>query len=87
MSTARAVKVGRWEDDLELHGIKEGFLEEVLFELGLGVRRIWTPLRDQGPLPEQRKEVEDCQLRALGGQKRSWSLYLSSSLHPYDAFS
>lgn len=82
MSTARAVRVGRWEDDLELHEIKEGFLEEALFVLGLGVRRIWTPLGDQGPLPERRKEVEDCQLRAPGGQTEKVLITLLTIIPP-----
>ena len=44
-----------WEarGNLDLHGIREAFLEEVLFELGLGVRGIWMPSGEQGSFPEQ----------------------------------
>lgn len=54
MSIARAVRVGRREDTLELCGIREGFLEEVLFEQGLGVRKICISYGQQGPFPEQK---------------------------------
>lgn len=54
VSIARAVRVGRREDTLELCGIREGFLEEVLFEQGLGVRKICISYGQQGPFPEQK---------------------------------
>lgn len=41
---------------LDLCGIPEGFLEEVLFELGLGVRGIWMPNGGLGLFPEQSTE-------------------------------
>lgn len=47
-----------WEarGNLDLCGIREGFLEEVLFELGLGVRGIWMPDGEQDPFPERSTE-------------------------------
>ena len=73
-----------WEarGNLDLHGIREAFLEEVLFELGLGVRGIWMPSGEQGSFPEQStgaeagREVEVWYLRAGGAGKVLFLLFV-----------
>lgn len=84
MSMTSAARIGRRGDNLELHEIEEGLVEEVLFEPDLGVRRIWVLDRYQGPFPEQRWETANSEQWETDRRVRSF--YLSSFSHPCDPF-
>lgn len=57
-----AIRVGWWEGNLELHGIREVFLVEVMFEWGLVQGVFGCPVESRG-LSQNREPCEQREAR------------------------